>query len=220
MAKKFYVREISDRKHNAAWTELIADSESQAAAIYVRKHNAGVRARYPKGDVYSQQYIITKHDVSVRSSRPTLGNVMSMETGNDIYVPRKTAPAIKRKLTKTNMAKKQFDALCKEADKIQMPVAYTNDLFKHDRAYLTEAKPERFIWIVRPWGTHLIPLDVGGLPLSKRQFENAKAELEYHQKEAMGGAIRKVYVMDKTKLRSTDFMGALMYLNGTPHERV
>lgn len=51
-----------------------------------------------------------------------------------------------------------YDLLLAKSEKIGWPVHNKKDLTEHDKQYLKEEKPEKFIWIVRESGTHLLPL--------------------------------------------------------------
>jgi hypothetical protein len=48
-----------------------------------------------------------------------------------------------------------YKAIKAEADRLKMPVAYRDDLIKHDKASLKDYNG-RFIWILRDYGTHLL----------------------------------------------------------------
>lgn len=50
-----------------------------------------------------------------------------------------------------------YRALKAESMKVGWPLAYQTDLTKHDRAALSvKDAPERFVWILRNAGTHLL----------------------------------------------------------------
>jgi hypothetical protein len=51
------------------------------------------------------------------------------------------------------------DILTAEAAKQQLPKHYHRDLTVHDLAGLRLTHSQRFIWVLRTCGTHLIPLD-------------------------------------------------------------
>ena len=50
--------------------------------------------------------------------------------------------------------------LVAEAEKQDLPKHYRDDLVVHDLAILADHKTQRFLWVLRECGTHLIPLDM------------------------------------------------------------
>lgn len=51
-----------------------------------------------------------------------------------------------------------YDLLLAKSEEIGWPVHYKKDLTEIDKEVLEELKPEKFIWVVRECGTHLLPL--------------------------------------------------------------
>jgi len=49
-----------------------------------------------------------------------------------------------------------YKLLVQESKSVKWPVEYKTDLTRHDKMTLYAYKPERFIWILREWGTHMI----------------------------------------------------------------
>ena len=46
--------------------------------------------------------------------------------------------------------------LHKEAARVGWPLAYPEDLTRHDHDYLAKYTPDRFVWVLRANGTHLL----------------------------------------------------------------
>ena len=53
---------------------------------------------------------------------------------------------------------KPYDLLLAKSEEIGWHVHYKKDLTEIDKEALEELKPEKFIWVVRECGTHLLPL--------------------------------------------------------------
>lgn len=50
------------------------------------------------------------------------------------------------------------NTLLRKAGELGWPKHYKNDLYQHDWRFIRDNKPEAFVWVLRPAGTHLIPL--------------------------------------------------------------
>lgn len=49
-----------------------------------------------------------------------------------------------------------YCAMQDEAKRLGWPEEYQNDLFKHDRRAVESTPNARFLWAIRPYGTHLV----------------------------------------------------------------
>lgn len=56
-------------------------------------------------------------------------------------------------------APESFRAIWQESQSVGWPTAYRCDITKIDRRLILEELPIRFIWGLRPYGTHLFPID-------------------------------------------------------------
>lgn len=198
MIKAYYVRHTksgSSRRNSESWYEVYAPSASLAVTTYLMKMSGSYNA--PK----------SASDVAVRSTRPPLGDIYSLN--NEIrFVPVVSrSPLVKKKIKKpTSLPRQQYDLLCRESARIRLPIHYSDDLHKHDKASLSESKPNKFIWIVREMGTHLIPLDTRGKPPAGGDW--FLGVVDHNRREFEGGSVRKVYLVDKTKIREITFRAA------------
>ncbi len=64
-----------------------------------------------------------------------------------------------------------YSAICREARRIGWPIAYRDDLFRHDRASLAAENPTHFAWAIHPCGTRLfLPVDPEEVQRADRIF--------------------------------------------------
>lgn len=186
----YYVKEKPGKyRRPSTWAMVDAPSAEAAKMKYVRGHNASARVDYKGYPDLLKSHLLKITDVTVRSTPPQRGDI-SRYVGapggkvqyEDVYVSRPIyTPTIKAKIPRRK-ADQQLTALIKESQKIRMPFAYSDDLYKHDRSALAKHKPSAFVWVVRDWGTHLYPLDFNGTPLNKKQYAMYLSSIEYHAK--------------------------------------
>lgn len=198
----FYVRDTfshSGKKvHDNAWYQISSVSKSNAVKRYISKFTGSFRP-------------LTIKDVTVRTTRPSRGDIYDFKTGQAIFVRKGNSRLVRSKpikRTSTSLTKKQYNLLCKLSEGVQMPTRYSNDLHKHDKAALIELKPNNFIWIVRESGTHLIPLDIQGKPLSNAG-DWYRSVLEHNEKESKNGTPRPVFLIKKNKASKISYAKAL-----------
>ncbi len=202
MGKYYYLRNVSNPRYKGAWYRVWGNTKAQAVTIFWKAQNSGRRT-------------LAKSDIAVRVTAPPRKDIYEL-TDDDAFrssaisVARKTSPLVKSKLKRSkSLARKQHELLVKKSLQIKMPVNYVNDLLVHDKAILAEEKPDNFIWVVRPSGTDLIPLDNRGkLTVTGRQWY--LGVLKYHEREFNGGSVRRVYHIKRTKIRETSFPFAML----------
>ncbi len=162
---------------------------------------------------FGKKRLISRNDIMVRSSRPTRGDIYSLEDEEtqSVYVKGNVKrPSVKKKLVKTNdLATKQFELLVNTSAKCKMPTNYSNDLYKHDKKTLKEERPKRFYWIVRPSGTHLILMDSNGKKLSQESYEWGLGVVKYNLKESKWDNSREIYYVNGTTIKPSRYGSAM-----------
>lgn len=197
MGKYYYLRNVSNPRYKGAWYRVWSPTKAQAVTKFWKAKNTAYRT-------------LAKSDIAVRVTAPPRGDIYELKDDAAISVARKKSPLVKSKLKRSkSLVNKQHELLVKKSLQIKMPVNYVNDLLVHDKAILAEEKPDNFIWVVRPSGTDLIPLDNRG-KLTVRGRDWYLGVLKYHEREFNGGSARRVYLIKKTKIRETNFRFAML----------
>ena len=85
--------------------------------------------------------------------------------------------------------------LVAEAERQSLPKHYRDDLIVHDRAILENNETQRFLWVLRECGTHLIPLDMKEAKDQEQQRAWQRAVINNFGERA------SYYVFENGKLR-------------------
>ena len=88
----------------------------------------------------------------------------------------------------TDAAKVTHVLMVAEANKLELPKNYQNDLKVHDLTTLNRYPEEKFIWVLREDGTHLTPLYLGVDPVWVEGFKSD--DRKYYEVDSKRGELR------------------------------